>query len=76
MISFVHESLTYLCLTRCIGSAQLGERRPSAERKVAGLNPDRTKKALLKRSSDHLRTFLATFRSLRKIVGNVRKFRT
>ena len=42
MISFVHVRLTYLLLTRCIGSAQLGERRPSAERKVAGLNPGRT----------------------------------
>ena len=34
------------------------------------------KMSSLKRSSDHLRTFLATFGSLRKIVGNVRKFRT
>ena len=35
-----------------------------------------TKMSSLKRSSDHLRTFSATFESLRKIVGNVRKFRT
>ena len=42
MISFVHVRLTYLRLTRRISSAQLGERRPSAERKVAGLNPGLT----------------------------------
>ena len=34
-----------------------------------------TKMSSLKRSSDHLRTFSATFGSLRKIVGNVRTFR-
>ena len=33
------------------------------------------KMSSLKRSSDHLRTFSATFGSLRKIVGNVRTFR-
>ena len=42
MISFVHVRLSYLLLTRRINLAQLGERRPSAERKVRGLNPGRT----------------------------------